>query len=121
MYTYNVKEVIRVVDGDTIDLVVDLGFSIFHRIRVRLLGIDAPETRTKDLEEKARGLEAKEFLTIFMDDNRSSEIIVESEKLDSFGRSLANVYVNGASLALELLRNKHAEDIANLTGRMTFD
>lgn len=111
MYKYNVKEVIRVVDGDTIDLIVDLGFSIFHRIRVRLLGVDAPETRTKDLEEKARGLKAKEFLTIFMDDNRSSEIIVESKKLDSFGRSLAYVFVDGYNLSYIMIENGHAEQL----------
>ena len=57
-FCYNAK-VVRVVDGDTIDLLVDLGFSIHHKVRVRLYGINTPESRTRDLEEKALGLKAK--------------------------------------------------------------
>jgi hypothetical protein len=59
-YWYTGK-VLRVVDGDTVDLMVDLGFSVHHKIRVRLYGINTPESRTKDLAEKAMGLKAKEF------------------------------------------------------------
>ena len=62
MYKYNAK-LDRVVDGDTIDAMVDLGFDIWTHKRIRLLGIDAPETRTKDLEEKERGFETKNRLT----------------------------------------------------------
>ena len=58
-FCYNAK-VLRVVDGDTIDLMVDLGFSIHHKVRVRLYGINTPESRTRDLEEKALGLKAKD-------------------------------------------------------------
>ena len=58
-FCYNAK-VVRVVDGDTIDLLVDLGFSIHHKVRVRLYGINTPESRTRDLEEKALGLKAKD-------------------------------------------------------------
>ena len=61
MYEYAVKNVVKVVDGDTVDIEIDLGFSLTKKERVRLAGIDAPETRTKDLEEKASGIEAKEF------------------------------------------------------------
>ena len=60
-YRYNAK-VMRVVDGDTLDLEIDLGFNIKINERVRLFGIDTPETRTRDLEEKKRGLEAKEYV-----------------------------------------------------------
>ena len=62
MYEYEVKEVIKVVDGDTVDVLVDLGFETYQIHRVRLLGINAPETRTKDLEEKERGLITKDWL-----------------------------------------------------------
>ena len=59
MYEY--KAIIRrVVDGDTVDVTLDLGFNILYNSRIRLHGIDAPESRTRDLEEKARGLAAKE-------------------------------------------------------------
>lgn len=59
MYEYNVKKVTKVVDGDTIDVDIDLGFNISYTQRVRLAGIDTPESRTKDLREKALGLEVK--------------------------------------------------------------
>ena len=61
MYEYSC-EVERVVDGDTIDVVLDLGFDILYRSRVRLYGIDTPESRTRDLDEKARGKMAGAFL-----------------------------------------------------------
>ena len=62
MYEYKIKEVVRVVDGDTVDILIDLGFDLTKKERVRLAGIDTPESRTKDLEEKELGLEAKDFL-----------------------------------------------------------
>jgi micrococcal nuclease len=58
MYTYKAK-VVRVVDGDTIDALIDLGFDIHKKIRIRMVGMNAPESRTRDLEEKKRGLAAK--------------------------------------------------------------
>ena len=62
MYEYAIKEVLRVVDGDTIDVVIDLGFDLTKKERIRLAGIDTPESRTRNLEEKKMGLEAKEYL-----------------------------------------------------------
>ena len=62
MHQYKVKKINRVIDGDTVDLDIDLGFSITISQRIRLKDIDAPETRTKDLEEKERGLAAKVWL-----------------------------------------------------------
>ena len=62
MYEYRVKKVLRVVDGDTIDVDIDLGFNVSYTQRVRLAGIDTPESRTTDLKEKALGLEVKEYL-----------------------------------------------------------
>ena len=59
MYTYKI-ELDRVIDGDTIDATIDLGFDISTKKRIRFIGIDTPESRTRDLEEKARGLAAKE-------------------------------------------------------------
>ena len=62
MYEYKIKEVLKVVDGDTIDILIDLGFDLTKKERIRLSGIDTPECRTKNLEEKELGLEAKNFL-----------------------------------------------------------
>ena len=84
MYTYYVNKVTKVVDGDTIDVVIDLGFDIMYNTRVRLAGIDTPESRTRDLEEKALGLEAKEYLKKRLKD--AKRIVIKTEKLDSTGK-----------------------------------
>ena len=72
MYEYAIKEIVKVVDGDTIDIVIDLGFNLSKKERVRLAGIDSPESRTKDLEEKELGLESKEFLKRRLEDGKAS-------------------------------------------------
>ena len=108
MYEYFVKEVKNVVDGDTIDVVIDLGFDILFASRVRLAGIDTPESRTTDKAEKALGLEAKEYLKKQLKDAKS--VIIRTEKMDSsekYGRILGWVYVNGNS---ESLNNKMIND-----------
>ena len=86
MYEYKVKEVVKVVDGDTIDVVIDLGFDLFKKERVRLAGIDTPESRTRDLEEKKFGLEAKKYLETHL--QGANEIIIQTEKDGKYGRML---------------------------------
>ena len=101
MYEYYVKKVENVVDGDTIDVLIDLGFDILFASRVRLAGIDTPESRTKDLAEKALGLEAKEYLKKALKDAKS--VVIKTEKMDSsekYGRILGWVYVNGDTVSL---------------------
>jgi micrococcal nuclease len=108
MYEYFVKEVKNVVDGDTIDVVIDLGFDILFASRVRLAGIDTPESRTTDKAEKALGIEAKEYLKKHLKDSKS--VVIRTEKMDSsekYGRILGWVYVNGDS---ESLNNKMIND-----------
>jgi len=108
MYEYFVKEVKNVVDGDTIDVVIDLGFDILFASRVRLAGIDTPESRTTDKAEKALGLEAKEYLKKHLKDAKS--VVIRTEKMDSsekYGRILGWVYVNGES---ESVNNKMIND-----------
>lgn len=92
MNEYKAK-VTRVVDGDTIDAEVDLGFNVFIKERFRLLGIDAPETRTKDLIEKARGLKTKAFVEDII--NSSTEVVIKTNKAGKFGRWLAVVTLDG--------------------------
>ena len=104
MYEYFVKEVKNVVDGDTIDVIIDLGFDILFASRVRLAGIDTPESRTTDKAEKALGIEAKEYLKKQLKDAKS--VVIRTEKMDSsekYGRILGWVYVNGES---ESINNK---------------
>jgi micrococcal nuclease len=85
-------ELDRVVDGDTIDVEIDLGFSIYHRARVRLLGIDCPESRTKDLDEKRRGFLAKDFLSSCLENADSKVIKTSVDSKGKFGRVLGTIY-----------------------------
>jgi micrococcal nuclease len=101
MYEYYVRKVENVVDGDTIDVLIDLGFDILFQSRVRLAGIDTPESRTKDLKEKALGLESKEYLKKALKDAKS--VVIKTEKMNSsekYGRILGWVYVNGDTVSL---------------------
>ena len=93
MYTYKIKKINRVIDGDTIDVDIDLGFSVTITQRVRLQGIDAAETRTKDLVEKEKGLAAKEWLEKEL--SREGEWIIETTKEDKYGRILGTLYLVG--------------------------
>jgi micrococcal nuclease len=99
MYEYRVKSVLKVVDGDTIDVDIDLGFNISYTQRVRLAGIDTPESRTKDLYEKKLGLESKDWLKNAL--NNAKSIVIKTEKPDStekFGRILGWLFVNDVNL-----------------------
>ena len=101
MYEYYVKKVENIVDGDTIDVIIDLGFDILFASRVRLAGIDTPESRTKDLKEKKLGLESKEYLKKYLKDAKS--VVIKSEKMDSsekYGRILGWVYIDGDTESL---------------------
>jgi micrococcal nuclease len=101
MYEYFVKEVKGVVDGDTIDVIIDLGFDILFASRVRLAGIDTPESRTTDKAEKVLGLESKEYLKKHLKDAKS--VVIKTEKMNSsekYGRILGWIYVNGNTESL---------------------
>ncbi len=91
MYTYKAT-LDRVIDGDTIDVNIDLGFDISVKKRVRFLGINTPESRTRDLEEKKRGLAAKDRVKSILNEN--SSFIIESKEVGKFGRVLGEVFIN---------------------------
>ena len=91
MYEYKCK-VKRVVDGDTMDVILDLGFDIHHAVRVRMAGIDTPESRTRDKDEKARGKLSKAFLK---ESIKGRKIILKTKIKDAkgkFGRVIAEVW-----------------------------
>ena len=91
MYEYKCK-VKRVVDGDTMDVILDLGFSVHHAVRVRMAGIDTPESRTRDKDEKARGKLSKAFLK---ESIKGRKIILKTKIKDAkgkFGRVIAEVW-----------------------------
>jgi len=95
MYEYN-AQVDKVVDGDTIDCTIDLGFKTWKKIRVRMQGINTPESRTRDLEEKERGLAAKARLQEILEYNDNT-CILKVSGLGKFGRALATVHVKSLS------------------------
>lgn len=84
--------VLGVVDGDTIDLMIDLGFKIHHKIRVRLFGVNTPESRTKDLNEKELGLKAKSFTQDWLTNHKWVFVNTIPDKNDKYGRVLAKIY-----------------------------
>jgi len=110
MYRYN-AELLRIVDGDTIDVLIDLGFNITIKERVRLYGIDTPEVRTRNLEEKARGKAASARLGELL----TEHFIIETkiDKRGKFGRLLGIIYahVDGklTNLNEALVQEGHAE------------
>jgi micrococcal nuclease len=101
MYEYRVKKLINVIDGDTIDVDIDLGFDISLLRRVRMAGIDTPESRTTDKAEKVLGLEAKEYLKKMMKDAKTIAIKTElPDSSEKYGRILGWVYIDNASKSI---------------------
>ena len=100
-YIYRVKQVLKVVDGDTIDASIDLGFDISLEKRIRLAGVDTPESRTTDLKEKAMGLESKEWLKKKLEG--AKDIIIKTELPDiteKYGRIIGHLFINGQEISL---------------------
>ena len=101
LYVYRIKSITKVVDGDTIDANIDLGFDISFTKRIRLAGIDSPESRTTNLKEKALGLESKEWLKKTLED--AKDILIKTEKPDStekYGRIIGHLFINGQETSL---------------------
>jgi micrococcal nuclease len=102
MYNYK-AECVRVVDGDTIDAKIDLGFDITIKKRIRLAGINAPESRTRDLEEKKLGLAAKERLITLLD---KGSLQIESKELGKYGRVIGVLHIYPDNLDLPMNINE---------------
>ena len=104
MYTYKAK-LDRVVDGDTVDAYIDLGFDISVHKRIRLAGIDSPESRTRDLEEKQRGLASKDRLIDLLKDG---EFTLESKEVGKYGRVLGILLIDDLSINNTLVEEGYA-------------
>ncbi|CAG1020594.1 Thermonuclease [Patescibacteria group bacterium] len=103
MYEYKISRLNEVVDGDTIDVDIDLGFDISLNKRVRLAGIDTPESRSKNAIEKKYGLEAKDWLKQQLKDKSVDMIRIKTEKPDStekYGRILGWLYLDNDTLSI---------------------
>jgi micrococcal nuclease len=110
MFEYNAT-VTKVVDGDTIDAMVDLGFGTWKKVRIRMHGINAPESRTRDLEEKKKGLAAKARLIEMLEENENHFILI-SHGVGKFGRCLGEIYIKGhnTSLNKQLISEGHGTE-----------
>ena len=112
MYEYKVK-ITRVIDGDTVDAEVDLGFDTFIKDRIRLMGLDTPESRTRNKKEKALGLAAKAYLKELLRENKGDVILRTSkEGKGKFGRILGTllIYDGMTSVNQMLIDEGHARD-----------
>ena len=105
-YNFRVTEINRVLDGDTIDVTIDLGFDLFKKERVRIAGVDTPEKRTRDLEEKALGIDATNWLKKKLEDTIAGdgdELTIRTELvggMGKYGRLLGWLYINEDQLSL---------------------
>ena len=100
-YIYRIRTISKVVDGDTIDADIDLGFDISLSKRIRLAGIDTPESRTTNAKEKAMGLESKEWLKKALEG--AKDILIKTELPDStekYGRIIGHLFINGQETSL---------------------
>ena len=106
MHEYRCK-ILRVVDGDTVDVDIDLGFGVWmHRERIRLYGIDAPESRTRDLEEKKYGLMAKEAVKNFLLIGSTQTLVTIKDKTGKFGRILGKFLIYDKKTDREMTLNE---------------
>ena len=103
---YPIKEICRVIDGDTVDVVIDLGFGITIRERLRLYGINAWEVRG---DERPQGIKAKEFLIMQLSEAQNISINVPEKERGKYGRVLATIYADGIDLNQMLVDGGHAE------------
>ena len=100
----------RVVDGDTCDALIDLGFDTWVKKRIRFFGVDTWESRTRNLEEKKKGLEAKAYVKDLLENSDEGKFLLKSHGVGKYGRVLGELYVKGYEQSVnELLKeNGHA-------------
>ena len=107
-FSYNAT-VVKIIDGDTVDALVDVGFSIMTKKRIRFLGINTPESRTRDKEEKVRGLAAKDRVVELLSEN-DNKFVLKSHGVGKYGRCLGELFVDGheESINQVLVNEGHA-------------
>jgi len=105
-YNFRVTKIVKVLDGDTIDVLIALGFDLFKKERVRIAGVDTPEKRTRDLEEKALGIDATNWLKKKLEDTiagEGDELTIRTELVGGtgkYGRLLGWLYINEDAVSL---------------------
>jgi|TARA_E500000318_G_C3500063_1_gene187982 micrococcal nuclease len=104
MYEYKCN-ITRVVDGDTVDAEIDCGFDIIFKSRIRLYGIDTPESRTRDLDEKARGKLASQFIKDKIAEAKLVKVKTKLDKKGKFGRVLGSIIADDVDLNEQMVKN----------------
>ena len=108
-FSYRINKVTKVVDGDTIDVLLDMGFDIKYKSRVKLFGIDTPESRTRNKEEKVRGLLSKVYLKDAI--KKAKKLTIKTHKgseTGKFGRILGEIFADGINLNLKMCTEGYA-------------
>ena len=108
-FSYRINKITKIVDGDTIDVLLDMGFDIKYQSRVRLFGIDTPESRTRNREEKVRGLLSKSYLKNQL--KTANKLTIKTHKgseTGKFGRILGEVFADGVNLNLKMCKEGYA-------------
>jgi micrococcal nuclease len=123
-YVYRIRSVHKVVDGDTIDADIDLGFDISLTKRIRLAGIDTPESRTTDAYEKKLGLEVKDWLKHRLE--FAKDILIKTELPDStekYGRIIGHLFINGEEISInnQMITEGYAWEYDGGTKKKDFD
>jgi len=110
-HIYSAK-VVRVVDGDTADAMIDLGFDTWVKKRIRFYGVDTWESRTRNLEEKKKGLAAKAYVKDLLENSDEGKFLLKSHGVGKYGRVLGELFVKGNNTSVnELLKeNGHASE-----------
>ena len=127
-YNFRVTEINRVVDGDTIDVTIDLGFDLYKKERVRVAGVDTPEKRTRNLEEKALGIDATNWLKKKLADaiTGDDELIIRTELsggIGKYGRLLGWLYIGDGDVSLneEMIKQGYAWEYDGGTKNKNFE
>ena len=107
MYEYSCR-INRVIDGDSVDVCIDLGFDISFTSSVRLYGIDTPESRTRDLDEKKCGLLAKKFLEEAVKNGKNIIIRTQKDEKGKFGRVLGSLIIDGTNINHKMIEENLA-------------
>ena len=110
-HIYSAK-LVRVVDGDTADALIDLGFNVWVKNRIRFMGVDAWESRTRNKEEKVKGLAAKAYVKDILENSDEGKFLLKSHGVGKYGRVLGELFVKGNDTSVnELLKeNGHASE-----------
>ena len=127
-YNFRVVSIDKVLDGDTIDVTIDLGFDLYKKERVRIAGVDTPEKRTRDLEEKALGLDATDWMKKHLEDTiqGDEELTIRTELkggMGKYGRLLGWLYVGEDTVSLneQMIKEGYAWEYDGGTKQKDFE